>query len=683
MFKSEKTKIRVIFASIILLTLLAALVDFGKLYNVYAQKLSLPKMKEIQFRQGLDLLGGTHLVYKADVSEIKTKNQASAIEGVRDVIERRVNIFGVSEPNVQTSKTASEYRIIVELAGIKDISEAIKMIGETPLLEFKEENKDIRELTPEEQKAMDEFNKKAKEKANSALNRVLAGEDFSALAKEFSQDVQTKDKGGDMGWITRDKEPEIFAQAQNVSAQSAQGGPGGETGKTSNELFEDKDGYNIIKVEEKRAQKEEGGLGLDKKEIEASHILICYEGAEYCEYGMSKEDARKKAEDLKAQVMPGDFGDFAAQHSTEPGAEEGRGYLGWFTREMMVEPFSNVVFAQEVGTISDVVETQFGFHLIYKQDERTLQEYKIRRILVETQAKEDIVGPQEPWKNTELTGKYLKSASVQFNPNDNTPEVRLSFNNEGKDLFAEITKRNVNKPVAIFLDGFPISIPTVNEAITSGDAVITGKFTVKEATLLAQRLNAGALPVPIELISQQTVGASLGKESVDKSLKAGMIGLILVILFMLIIYRLPGVLAVISLGVYGLIILAIFKLWPVTLTLAGLAGFILSLGMAVDANILIFARFKEELKADKPMSVAISEAFRRAWPSIRDGNISTLLTCFVLIQFTTSVVKGFAITLGLGVLVSMFSAIVVTRVLMQVVVSEKMGSRRWLVGIKK
>lgn len=668
MFKSEKSKIRAIFASIILLTLIVVMVDFGHIYNKYADKINLPKTKEISFRLGLDLLGGTHLVYEADVSQVKAKEQSSAVEGVRDVIERRINVFGVSEPVVQTSRTANEYRIIVELAGIKDIGKAIKMIGETPLLEFKEENTNIKELTEEQKREIDEFNKKAEEKANNILSKVISGGDFSALAQEFSEDEQA----GNLGWITRNKYPDIFEQAENLKI-----------GQNSTELFENKDGYNIIKVEDKRAEKESEGLGLDKKEVKASHILICYEGAEYCEDGISKDGAKKMIKDLKNQVTPEEFGNFASDFSTEPGAIESKGDLGWFTREMMVEPFSNAVFTQEIGTISDVVETQFGFHLIYKQDERTLYEYKIKRILIKTKSKEDILGPQEPWMNTQLTGKQLKSASVQFNPNDNTPEVKLVFNSEGKDLFADITKRNIKKPVAIFLDNYAISIPTVNEAITSGEAVITGQFTLKEAKLLAQRLNAGALPVPIELISQQTVGASLGKDSVEKSLEAGMIGLILVVLFMLIIYRLPGLLAVVSLGIYGLIIIAIFKLWPVTLSLSGLAGLILSIGMAVDANILIFARFKEELRKNKPVDKAVSEAFRRAWPSIRDGNISTLLTCFVLIQFTTSIVKGFAITLGIGVLISMFSAIVVTKVLMQMVISEKVGNIKWLVGVRK
>jgi len=188
------------------------------------------------------------------------------------------------------------------------------------------------------------------------------------------------------------------------------------------------------------------------------------------------------------------------------------------------------------------------------------------------------------------------------------------------------------------------------------------------------------LPVPIELVSQQTVGASLGKIFLESSLKAGLIGLILVAIFMIFYYRLPGIFAVISLMIYGILVLAIFKLWPVTLTLSGMAGFILSIGMAVDANVLIFERLKEELRARQPLSMAIEDAFLRAWPSIRDGNVSTLVTCLILIWFSTGVVKGFAITLGLGILVSMFSAIVITKNLLRLFKPEWLEKRMWLIG---
>ena len=672
MFKSEKQKTRAIVAGIVILTLAAALIDFGSRYNRYFGDV-LPRMKEIPFRLGLDLLGGTRLMYEADVSQVPGSEQAQALEGVREVIERRVNIFGVSEPVVQTAIAGENYRLIVELAGIKDINQAITMIGETPLLEFKEQNEAARVLTDAQQKAMDKFNQEAEKKAKTVLAKALAGEDFTSLAKQYNEDETTKDKNGDLGWIKNADGAyfSIYERAQTVAV-----------GKVAPQLVNEDKGFNVIKVEDKRAQKEEGGLGLDKKEAEASHLLICYAGAERCDGKLSKDQARQKISELKVKATPANFGQLAADNSTEPGADGSQGKLGWFSKEAMVKEFADAIFTQAVGTISDIVETKFGFHLIYKTGERSLYEYKVSRIFINQQTAEDILGPEDPWKNTQLSGKYLQRSAVEFNPNDNSPEVRLSFNSEGKDLFADITKRNVGKPVAIFLDGVPISIPTVNEAITSGDAVITGRFTIKEAKLLAQRLNAGALPVPIKLVSQNTVGASLGKTSVEASLRAGLWGILLVALFMIIIYRLPGLLSVLALGFYGLAILAVFKIWPVTLTLAGVAGFILSIGMAVDANVLIFSRLAEELRAGKPWLIALNESFRRAWPSIRDGNATTLLVCLILIQFGTSIIKGFAVTLTIGILVSMFSALVVTKYLMKLIISEKLAQKRWLFGVK-
>ena len=224
-----------------------------------------------------------------------------------------------------------------------------------------------------------------------------------------------------------------------------------------------------------------------------------------------------------------------------------------------------------------------------------------------------------------------------------------------------MTKENVGKSIAIFLDGAPISVPNVREEITGGKAQITGQFTPQEAKLLVQRLNSGALPVPVSLISQQSVGPTLGEKFLAKGVMAGIYGMILVSLFLILWYRLPGLAAVLALGLYTIIILALFKLIPVTLTAAGIAGFILSVGMAVDANILIFERMKEELKKGKNLQSAVSEGFSRAWLSIRDSNISSLITAGILFWMGTSMIKGFALTLGVGILISMFSAITVSR----------------------
>jgi len=270
------------------------------------------------------------------------------------------------------------------------------------------------------------------------------------------------------------------------------------------------------------------------------------------------------------------------------------------------------------------------------------------------------------WQPTDLTGSDLVKSDVTYeNQNQGVgqsqPVVTLSFNNTGKEKFAKITKDNLKKQVAIILDNRIVSAPTVQSEITDGKAIITGQKDIKEAKKLADRLNEGMLPIPAKIIGQQNVGATLGSKSVKKSLIAGVIGLILVGLFMIIHYRFPGFIAVIALGIYSLITLALFKTIPVTMTLAGIAGFILSIGMAVDANILIFERTREELRSGKDIAAAIEEGFRRAWNSIRDSNFSTIITCIILFYFGTGIIKGFALTLAIGVLVSMFTAITVSR----------------------
>ena len=273
--------------------------------------------------------------------------------------------------------------------------------------------------------------------------------------------------------------------------------------------------------------------------------------------------------------------------------------------------------------------------------------------------------PQSQWQYTGLTGKQLKSVQASFGGNTYESEVSLDFNDEGTKLFGEITQRNIGKPVAIFLDGVPISVPTVRETITGGKAVITGNFNIKEVKELAQRLSAGALPVAINLVSQQNIGPSLGRLSVNKSFVAGIIGLLAVMIFMITFYGFYGLIASIALLIYALINMAVYKLLPVTLTLSAIAGFIISLGMAVDANVLIFERVKDEKRLGKFGGTAINDGFRHAWTAIRDGNVTTLITCFILYYFGTGLIRGFGLTLGLGVILSMFTAITVTRNLLK------------------
>ena len=450
-YKVGRRKVYWTLLSIFLIGILAAFLNYPTVWNKGVDLLNdkvgftvMPHFLDKPFKLGLDLQGGTHLVYEADLSDIDPEDYTDSMQGVRDVIERRVNLFGVAEPVIQVNKVGSHHRLIVELAGVKDAHQAIEMIGQTPFLDFREEI----ELSQEE----------------------------------------------------LDEQQSIFEKYQE-------------------------------------------GIELTEEEM--------------------------------------------------------------------------------------------------------------------------IILTKEPFSPTTLTGRYLKGAELQFDQQTYQAQVSLEFDSEGSKLFEDLTRKNINKRIAIYLDGEVVSAPTVQEAISGGKAQITGNFSMEEAKELVQRLNAGALPVPIHLINQQTIGASLGSISLERSLKAGIFGFIAILLFIIFYYRLPGLIASLALIIYIVLILAIFKLIPVTLTLSGIAGLILSIGMAVDANILIFERFKEEFKSGKSLGGSIDEGFRRAWPAIRDGNISTIITCVILFIFATGLVKGFALTLGIGVLVSMLSAIVVTKTFLQ------------------
>ncbi|HMN19003.1 MAG TPA: protein translocase subunit SecD [Candidatus Moranbacteria bacterium] len=546
---NTKSKLRLKFALVMLLFAASALVSYPEaVRGVPYLHNSLAKLK---LSLGLDLQGGIHLEYQADVSKIEADKISESLSGAQDVIERRVNAFGVGEPLVQAARRGDDYRIIVELPGIKDIEQAKQKIKETPLLEFKQEGEPSAEI----KEMFDNLNEEAKSQAEETLKKALAGQDFAALAKELSQDPGTKEKGGDLDFVKKGTFVPEFDEVlfgKNLKA-----------GEVYGQLVETQFGWHIIKFEESRGEGEE-------KEVRARHILFA------------------------------------------------------------------------------------------KQSPEQYSEFK--------------------FVDTGLTGRNLKSATVVFaSQGISEPQISLKFDDEGTKMFAELTKNNIGKPLAIFLDGELLSSPTVQTEITNGEAVITGSFTVTEAKELAKNLNQGALPVPLTLVSQSSIEASLGEASLRQSLKAGAIGLGTVIFFMVVYYRFLGLAASLALVIYTALMISIFKIFPgITLTLSGIAGFILSIGMAVDANILIFERTKEELRRGRSSRAALEEGFVRAWTSIRDGNVSSLITAAILYGMGTGFVKGFAATLFLGVVVSMFTAVVVSRTILRFISGDWADKHPWV-----
>ena len=323
---------------------------------------------------------------------------------------------------------------------------------------------------------------------------------------------------------------------------------------------------------------------------------------------------------------------------------------------------------QALATIGETGELEFvDFSGLTYEEAAMLVDQKI--ITDHNPGSIDLTAVTQPVFHTVMTGISVKNVGVQTN--NNQYSVGFELDSDGTQIFAEFTSIHIGDILAIVLDKQVISVPRIDGAITSGQGAISGNFTVEEANNLAVQLRYGSLPVPLKVVTSQTVGPTLGQDSLNKSLYAGIIGLSVVILFMIGYYRLPGLLADLALLCYALITFAIFRLIPITITLPGIAGFVLSIGVAVDANILIFERLKEELRGGRSLHSAIDLGWKRAWSSIRDSNFSTLITCGILYWFGStfgaSIVKGFSVTLALGVLVSMFTAIVVTRTFLHLV----------------
>ncbi|MBN2306633.1 protein translocase subunit SecD [Candidatus Peregrinibacteria bacterium] len=634
---------------------------------------------------GLDLQGGTQLDYRIDLRNIEARNSdednsndvvvRDIVEGVRATLERRVNGLGVSEPNIYTSDVAGEKHIIVELAGIKDVEEAKAVVGKTIQLEFKEPK------TEEDPLALEKIEAEATETLKSAQ---ADPENFAVLGQLATTSDGKVTYSIEEGWEselpTSLKEILPAMKANSVYGELAENS--GDFMLTPDGQIRERKGLLVLKLDTKETKdKVEKG----EPQVRASHILISYEGASNAAEGVTrtKEEARSIAEDVltQAQAEPDNFAELAKKYSDGPTGSNG-GDLNFFGKGQMVPEFETTAFALGVGEISSsVVETEFGFHVIKVTDktegeETTVPEeyYTYSEILYDT--------TPDRWKATGLDGSHFKYASVTYDQLG-APQVAITFDNEGADMFSELTERLVSQQLAIFVGGELISAPRVNQKISGGQAVITGVGSLQKALQLANDLNTGAIDAPIILSGQYTISATLGENALALSLEAGLIGLIVLALFMILYYRLLGVFAVLALMIYAVIIIFILKTTSIVMTLAGIAGIILSIGMAVDANILIFERTKEELSEGNSYIAAITTGFERAWSSIRDSNASSLITCVILWFFGNSIIRGFALMLGIGILVSMFTAITVTRSFLKTLHGTNYSKNKALLGAKK
>ncbi len=455
------------------------------------------------------------------------------------------------------------------------------------------------------------------------------------------------------------------------------------------------------------------------EQMTASHILIQYKGAERADatVNRTKEQAKILAEQIKTRLTKGEsFTTIASKESDGPSKSQA-GSLGVISRGQMVAPFETVAFALKQGEVSGVVETPFGFHII-RADKAAASApaqvtYDALTFAGDVTVAKDVMGKIEKgeisrtedqivvrtiffsleptgWKDTALNGQRFRSAAVTVDPVSNIPVVQILFDEEGGKMFQELTKRNIGKQIAIFVGGELVSAPTVQNEISGGSAVITGSRTFEEARKLAQDLNTGAIPAPIFLSGQSTVEATLGTNALHQSVLAASIGLAVLIMFLILIYRVQGLVAGAALLIYVALLVAATKLpilliskQYVVMSLAGIAGMILSMGMAVDANVLAFERVKEELKKGKMFKTAVETGFKKAWPSVRDGNTSTLITCIILFTIGTSIIRGFAVTLAIGIFISLFTAIIVSRWFCRQLAKSPLAEKLHLFGISK
>lgn len=701
--------------------------------------------------------GNDRLESLREQRRVLQEQQNNLVEAIRTVLERRINSLGVSEATITPSYVGDEKHLLVECPGIIDTETCIETVGKTIQLEFKEEQT---EATPEYEAgvrtkvaaALDDI------RAGSGTLQSIGQDMGDELGMSFVDNrLFFRDqlpKGLEGVWNESPTRGVMQLQGslptavQNDDGSIAQreipgvflveaAGPKAQTGRILQEasvafaqlaatrenlaastkrdaVLDASVPTRIVSTLRGMQQADLAVAKMDdgtahvlflrqlaqgKEQVDVSHILIAYTGAQSAAPAVTrtKDEALALAEAIRTRIDDGESFDAIARAENDALTKDQGGRIGAVGREQLAPAFAEAAFGGKKGQVLGPIETPFGYHVIMVNeaafttpDVATYDDLAVTgddaggradAILADLQAgnvtKDEEALPLrmlffslEPtgWKDTPLDGKHFRSATAVLDPTTNIPIVQITFDDEGGRLFQELTRNNIGKQIAIFVGGELVTAPRVESEIIGGTAVITGTANAQAAQALAQDLNTGAIPAPIHLVGQRTVEPTLGAAALTTSVQAGLVGIVIVMLYMILFYRAFGVVAAIALTIYAIIFLALFKLplllftdQYMVLTLAGAAGLILSIGMAVDTNVLVFERVKEELRKGKSLRTAVDIGFEKAWPSVRDSNISTLITCALLFLIGTSIVRGFAVTLGIGVLISMFTGMIVSR----------------------
>ncbi|MCF7906124.1 protein translocase subunit SecD [Candidatus Gracilibacteria bacterium] len=689
------------FLFVLLLALIS--VTFALPPSIWGENAFGNKLSEFRVTLGLDLAGGTELDYKIDLSDAIAQNEDDdpsndvnvdfIAESVRDSLEQRINPAGVGEIIVKRAEEEDGQHVIIQMPPSSNVAKAKQDAEQDNRLEFFEED----------------LEKEAKERANikGVLDTVTPW-NWEAKTTDLSQDpnisfITTKDGLFKDQISDQELANKLFSAAPGtflsdvIETQTEAEYTMNDEGSLEIKSFP-RNVLALVRVTDKKKKEREQ---TEPATAEARHILFAYPGARRATEDVrykSKEEAQTEAEKMLQKLQEegtDNFAELAKEYSTESAAQESGGDLGEFTADRMVPEFSDAVFArEEPELIPELVESPFGFHVIEVQNLTP----ESTKTVAENQVFYEMLAwdrDELRWTPTELGGAQLENATVGYNELGQ-PLVNLLFDAEGGELFAKLTGNVAAKQcddgpcrLGIKVGGRWITQPTVRERIVGRTAQITGNFTFDSAKALADGLNLGAIDAPVILSGQTTITPELGTDQLQKSLRAGLWGFITIMVFMILMYRFAGIIATISLSLYATLFVTMLKVWPesfggpIVLTLSGIAGVVLSIGLAVDGNILIFERLKEELRRGRTLSQAIDLGFERAWAAIRDSNLTTLLTCIILFSFGSSIIKGFAITLIVGTILSMFTAVTISRNLLRFSLLFKKLNNTWLFGLNQ